>query len=388
MNLFLYLLSIDSFFNGILFLLIYNIKLSKKDKIEYYNSFILSIRIRYLYFTILTIFNLLINTLFYRQIDISLLACPLFVYLFYRKFYFQRVVEWINRKTQDKIQTIITWCLYNIIQFLCKTVLSEESNIRKNEITLFYQKVGYIKLIEFTQSFILACVYEYISSNYAYLGYVFNYSNLRDNYDKKQLILGYLNSKDWEKLFHSSTINLFFDIYKNSNNKQIARYIQYQINRFQYKVLIFFSVWSIVGFMDNVLLIPFLFYYIYLEEWRDHINLYLFLSIISLFNSSYCLGILLFIIPNEYYYQFFDWIYGLKYDRVECIYSVLGMAIFIIPYQYSIIYCLFGYLLYRELTIRLLFYSFFGYFSNYVFVHSILLGIIHNSYSLYLKNNL
>ena len=49
----LYLISIDSFFNGILFLLIFNIKLSKKDKIEYYNNFILSIKIRYLYFFIL-----------------------------------------------------------------------------------------------------------------------------------------------------------------------------------------------------------------------------------------------------------------------------------------------------------------------------------------------
>ena len=37
----LYLISIDSFFNGILFLLIFNIKLSKKDKIEYYNNFLL-----------------------------------------------------------------------------------------------------------------------------------------------------------------------------------------------------------------------------------------------------------------------------------------------------------------------------------------------------------
>mgnify|MGYP003331572591 CR=1 FL=1 len=236
-NQLLYLISIDSFFNGLLFILIYNIKLSKKDKIEYYNNFILSIKIRYLYFLILWIISLLLSILFYTQIDISLMAIPIFVYLFYKKLYFHRVVDWINRKLQDKIEFIVSSTLYGIIQFLCKTILSEETNIKQVEIMNFYKKVGIQKLMEFAQSFVLACVYEYISSSYSYLSYVFNYNGFRDNYDKKQHILGYLNSKDWDRLFHSSTINLFFDIYKNSNNKQIARYIQYQINRLQYKLL-------------------------------------------------------------------------------------------------------------------------------------------------------
>lgn len=384
-----YLISIDSFFNGILFMLIYNIKLSKKDKIEYYNTFILSAKIRYLYFLLLWIFSLFINTLFFRMIDMSILACPLFVYFFYKKLYFHRVVEWINRKTQDRIQHVISWCLYNIIQFLCKTVLSEETNIKMTEIRAFYQKVGYSKLIEFAQSFVLACVYDYISTNYTYLGFVFNYNNnFRDNYDKKQHILGYLNSKDWDRLFHSSTINLFFDIYKNSNNKQIARYIQYQINRLQYKLLILFSTWSIVGYMDNILLVPLLFYYINLEDWKEHRYLYATLSVLSLFQNSYFLSIMLFIISNHYYYQLFNWIINLQYNLEECVFSTIGFAIFLMPEYIGCIYCLLGIVFYRKLSKRLVYYLFFGYFSSYHWVHGCLLFILHNGYSTYIKNNL
>ena len=54
-------IAIDSFFNGLLFILIYNFKLSKRDKVEYYRSFILSTGVRYLYFLILSVVNLLLS---------------------------------------------------------------------------------------------------------------------------------------------------------------------------------------------------------------------------------------------------------------------------------------------------------------------------------------
>jgi hypothetical protein len=133
-NSLLYLISIDSFFNGILFLLIYNIKLSKKDKIEYYNSFLLSIKIRYLYFFILWIFSIFLSILFYTEINISILSVPIFVYLFYNKLYFHKVIDWINKKLKDKIEILVSSTLYGIIQFLCKTILSEETNIKQIEI--------------------------------------------------------------------------------------------------------------------------------------------------------------------------------------------------------------------------------------------------------------
>ena len=382
----LYLITIDSFFNGILFLLIFNIKLSKKDKIEYYSNFILSIKIRYLYFVILWLVSLLLSILFYTNIDISILSVPIFVYLFYKKLYFHKVVDWINRILQDKIEYIVSFTLYKIIQFLCKTILSEETNIKQLEIMNFYKKFGIQKLMEFAQSFGLACVYEYISSNYSYLSYVFHYNNFRDNYDKKQYILGLLNSKDWDKLFHSSTVNLFFDIYKNSNNRQIAKYIQYQINRFQYKLLIFFSIWSIVGFVNNSLLIPFLFYYIYMDLWKDNRVLYLCLSFFSIIHNEYFVSIAFFIIPNKAYYYVMNWINCLRYNYYRIGFSLLASIITIFQIDLQIGFLLLGILLFPKLSKKMIYYLFFGFFSNYNYGHILGLIIVHQLYELYIDN--
>ena len=98
------------------------------------------------------------------------------------------------------------------------------------ELALFYNRFGFSRLNEFAQSFVVACVYEYISSHYQYLSYIFQFNNAtQDIYEKKQYILGLLNSKDWDKLLHSSTIHQFFYIYKNSNNRQISKFINYRL---------------------------------------------------------------------------------------------------------------------------------------------------------------
>jgi hypothetical protein len=363
------LISIDSFFNGILFLLIFNIKLCKKDKIEYYNNFILSASIRYLYFIILWASSLFLSFLFYTEIDISILAIPIFVYLFYRKLYFNKIIDWLQKQTNEKVEYVVSILFYNIIQFLCKTILTEETNIKQIEITHFYKRVGIRKLIEFAQSFALACIYDYISAQYSYLSYVFQYNNFRDTYDKKQHILGLLNSKDWDQLFHSSTINLFFDIYKNSNNRQISKFIQYQIVRFQYKLLIFFSVWSIVDYLVNPWLIPFLFYYIYVEQWNDHGRLYCFLSLISISQQHFFFSILLFILPTRYYYHVSNFFSKLQYDIISIGISAFSLLIVAYPVEFQLIFIALGLFLYPSACMRMGYFAFFGYFSNYACYH-------------------
>jgi hypothetical protein len=363
------LISIDSFFNGILFLLIFNIKLCKKDKIEYYNNFILSVSIRYLYFIILWSSSLFLQFLFYKEIDISILAIPVFVYLFYRKLYFNKIIDWLQKQTNEKVEYAVSILFYNIIQFLCKTILTEETNIKQIEITHFYKRVGIRKLIEFAQSFALACVYDYISAQYSYLSYVFQYNNFRDTYDKKQHILGLLNSKDWDQLFHSSTINLFFDIYKNSNNRQISKFIQYQIVRFQYKLLIFFSVWSIVDYLGNPWLIPFLFYYIYIDQWNNHCLLYSCLSLISISQQHFFFSILLFIIPTQYYYVVSHFFSRLQYDIISIGISACSLLIVAYPFEYQLIFIVLGLFLYRGACMRMGYFAFFGCFSNYDWYH-------------------
>jgi len=382
----LYIFSIDSFFNGLLFLLIYNIKLSKKDKIEYYNNFLISITVRYLYFFLLYFFSLFIKLILFTTFDFSFLACPIFVCLFYKKSLFQKFVDWLYKKTNGIIQDWISLSIYHIIQFLCKTVLIEESNIKTHEISLFYQKMGSAKFIEFIYSFILACVLEYLSNQYSYLGFFFqfNRSIFNDNYEKKQHILGLLNSKNWDKLFNSQTINLFFDIYKNSNNKQISKYINYQINRFQYKLLVFFSVWSVVGFIDSKYIIPIVFFYIYIDDWYEHYKLYLLLSSISLLNNEYFFSILLFIFPRSFYYKILSWVKSLT---IHLDYILMNIS-FIICCQSSYIIITFFIALLLKVRYYKLFiiYILLGFISGYDINHLFNIFVILNIYNIYYIN--
>ena len=145
----LYLISIDSLFNSLLFVLIYNINLSKKDKISYYNTFLISIRVRYLYFFSLLIISQILNILFNRNIDISILACPIFTYMFYRQSYIHNIINSIFNTINFHIQKIICYILYVVLLFLSKTILIEECNIKLKEIEEFYNKSGFIKLFDF-----------------------------------------------------------------------------------------------------------------------------------------------------------------------------------------------------------------------------------------------
>jgi len=162
---------------------------------------------------------------------------------------------------------------------------------------------------------------------------------------------------------------LFFDIYKKSNNRQISKFIQYQIIRFQYKLLIFFSVWSIVDYAANQYLIPFLFYYIYIEQWHEHRRLYLLLSLIGIVQQHFFWSILLFIVPSRYYYRLFGFFKNLKYNL-----HLIGLSIFAIlvvahsvEYQFALLAV--GLFLFPRFSLRMLYFVFFGNFSNNNYLH-------------------
>jgi hypothetical protein len=373
------IIAIDSFFNGLLFLLIFNIKLSKQDRIEYYNTFILSVKIRYLYFGLVWISSLVLSFMFFHEINISFSAIPIFIYLFYNLSYFQRIVDWIYKNCHLKIQEYITFSVFHIIQFLCRTILIEESNIKQTELALFYTRFGFSRLNEFAQSFVVACVYEYISSHYQYLSYIFQFNNAaQDIYEKKQYILGLLNSKDWDKLLHSSTIHQFFYIYKNSNNRQISKFINYQINRLRYRVMIFFSVWSIIGITEITYSIPLFFYYIYMSQWNEHARLFTLLSIFSMLCPNYILSILLFVLPKSFFYKLYESLYLLRIslNRVIEISIVFSMAIIINNLWVKLFYFVMALLLYRQISISIGFFFIMGYISSYHIQHCVYLWCI------------
>lgn len=379
----LYLISIDSFFNGLLFLLIFNIKLSKKDKIEYYGSMIISSKERYIYFVMIWLISITLSLLFFTQINISILIMPILVYYIRHNNYFKSIVRNVDRIIGKYTQKILSSVIYFIIQFLSKTILCEVSNVREEEIVEFYKRVGYSKLIEFSQSFVIACVYEYITVYYGSLSYLFNYGGqFEDNYDKKQYILGLLNEKNWEKLFSSRTISLFFDIYRTSNNKQISKYIQYQLTRFQYKLLIFFSIWSLVSLIGNNILIPILFYYIYIEEWKDHRCVFISLSIISvLSNISEVVSIFLFILPPRFYEN--SAIYLWSIPRDNCL--IFWMSLFsfgcLFETHSHIFFFIVSIILNNKYITYILLVNILGYFSNYNPIHIMILFLFSIGYS-------
>lgn len=386
----LYLISIDSLFNSLLFILIYNINLSKKDKISYYNTFIISAKIRYLYFFVLYLVSIIINLLFYRNIDISLLACPVFTYLFYHKTYLNRYVNLLFSEINYRFQKLICYILYIVLIFLSKTILIEECTIKLTEIEEFYIKSGYNKLFDFLQSFVIACLYEYISVSYVSLSFLFQYkSGFNDNYKKKQYILGLLNDKQWDKLLNTSTISIFFDIYKNSNNKQISKFIQYQLIRCQYRLLIFFTAWSIIGYLNKPYITPIIYFFFYLDDWRTHRVLYNIIGLLSLINiCDPLVSIILYSIPHSWLYTFFKYFVNICYDKKTLLLSTVIFLniININKAEYLLAYLVINFILYSQTIKICIFLLFFGYFSSYNLWHMLCLLTMFNIYHVFKIN--
>ena len=388
---FLYLISIDSLFNGLLFILIYNINLSKKDKISYYQTFIISAKVRYLYFISLYIINNLINILVNDNIDIGLLACPLFTYMCYNRTYINRYVNILFGEINLRIQKMICYILYIVLLFLSKTILIEECNIKLKEIEDFYSKSGFNKLFDFLQSFVIACVYEYISVSYISLSFLFQYkSGFTENYQKKQYILGLLNDKQWDKLLHSSTMSIFFDIYKNSNNKQISKFIQYQLNRIHYRLLIFFTAWSIIGYLNKPYIIPIIFFFFYVDSWRNNRLLYNFIGIISIINIvNSIIPIILYSIPSDWLYIVIKNIRLISVRKDNILLSILLFLniLNINKVEYLLGYLVINFILFRRIFHINMFLSFFGYISAYDTTHMFQLLCVINLYDV-LKINI
>lgn len=387
---FLYLISIDSLFNSLLFILIYNINLSKKDKISYYQTFIISAKVRYLYFLSLFAINLVLNLLFYRSINISLLACPLFTYICYNKTYINRYVNILFTEINLRFQKLICYILYIVLLFLSKTILIEECTIKLSEIEEFYNKSGYNKLFDFLQSFVIACVYEYISVSYVSLSFLFQYkSGFNENYKKKQYILGLLNDKQWDKLLHSSTISIFFDIYKNSNNKQISKFIQYQLNRIHYRLLIFFTAWSLIGYLNKPYITPMIFFFFYIDDWRKHRLLYNVIALIAILNVfDFIIPIALYSIPCNWIYALLKNIQKISYDKNNIILSILIFLniISITKVEYLFGYLVINFILFRRIFYKSMFFATFGYISSYNTTHMLYLLCMINLFDVFKIN--
>ena len=387
---FLYLISIDSLFNSLLFILIYNINLSKKDKISYYQTFIISAKVRYLYFLSLFAINLVLNLLFYRSINISLLACPLFTYICYNKTYINRYVNILFTEINFRFQKLVCYILYIVLLFLSKTILIEECTIKLIEIEEFYNKSGYNKLFDFLQSFVIACVYEYISVSYVSLSFLFQYkSGFNENYKKKQYILGLLNDKQWDKLLHSSTISIFFDIYKNSNNKQISKFIQYQLNRIHYRLLIFFTAWSLIGYLNKPYITPMIFFFFYIDDWRKHRLLYNVIALIAILNVfDFIIPIALYSIPCNWIYALLKNIQKISYDKNNIFLSILIFLniISITKVEYLFGYLVINFILFRRIFYKSMFFATFGYISSYNTTHMLYLLCMINIFDVFKIN--
>ena len=230
----------------------------------------------------------------------------------------------------------ISRSIYVILQFLCKTILTEECSVREDDIADFYRQFGYKKLSQFGQSFVMACVYDYVRIQYPYFGFVVGWSGNASssaiatmNYEYKQRILGILNSRDWDKLFDTSTIHLFFHIHRTGNNQQIYRYVQYIMTRIQYRMLTFFSVWSMVAILPSpwvcALLVPVFFMYVYQEDPAPRGILYA-TSVVVSYASYPVVSVALLLIPYDKYVEAYRYVRSVAYPW-RSMYGVFGAFI-------------------------------------------------------------
>jgi hypothetical protein len=311
---FLEFISIDSFYNAILFIIVYSINLSKCDKINFYQSLILSTQIRYLYILTIYLLNILINELFIINLDMSILVNPLITYLVYNKTRFRYFYSRVSEICVRRLKQVLCYLIYNILNFLIKIILEKDSKITLLEVEELCNKLQYEILLDFLRSFIISCLYEYISVSYKQLAYLFNYNNnFKSKHEKKQYILEIINDKNWQKFIDNKTISIFFDIYKTSNNTQISDYIEYQLNRFKFWFVSFCSVWSLISYSRLTSIIPIIYFYYQKDIYYNNKTIFILLSIICFSNYfNYILVLILFSIKVDYYYKFYNYLLNLN----------------------------------------------------------------------------
>ena len=123
-----------------------------------------------------------------------------------------------------------------------------------------------------------------------------------------------------------------------------------------------------------------------MDLWKDNRVLYLCLSFFSIIHNEYFVSIAFFIIPNKAYYYVMNWINCLRYNYYRIGFSLLASIITIFQIDLQIGFLLLGILLFPKLSKKMIYYLFFGFFSNYNYGHILGLIIVHQLYELYIDN--
>jgi hypothetical protein len=317
----------------------------------------------------------------------------------YKNKYLKFRVDYFYLVLNNKLGDSICYLVYKVLNFLIKIILGETITIKLVEIKQVYKEIGYKKLADFFRSFVVACIYEYISVNYIHISYIFSYkTTLSSTHEKKQYIVGLINDKNWNKFMDSKTISIFFDIYKASNNKQISEYIEYQINRCKFLCACMFSTWSIVDYLEITskimygrLMIPIIYFYFLKDIWVANKILYIILSLLCLLPiNDYVLLVILFSIKPHYYIVVYKYIVDNNINFWVILVDFLVMLfIYSIGTKYiiSVFFILLAYLCNIYYLVNIIIYVSIGMFSEYNIVHMIKIFVLSMGLNLLFLNN-
>ena len=125
-----------------------------------------------------------------------------------------------------------------------------------------------------------------------------------------------------------------------------------------------------------------------MDVWKDNRKLYLTLSLLSIIHNEYFISISLFILPNYMYYKITGYISKLKYNYFRISLSLFASLIVIFPLEIKAIYVLLGAFFFPLHTLKMSYYTLFGFMSDYNLGHIMYLIIIHQFYELYIDNSI
>jgi hypothetical protein len=428
-NLLLSFITYDSLLSSFIFFL----HIIDSHKLNNIISFItnipqISLLKRYIFYCI-AYFNLLILKILlwdkynidYISYILLLSAYPPLLYILINIKPINNIINYFYNQIINIYKSLFSYIIANILNITINGFTHNPSNITYTEIINIFNNINSDNLLDTCKILFISIISYYVEFemqnkfNTKIISYLYNHKyilNLKDNYfkndvyknisDPKEKIQTIINNRRWDLCFHPRIFKLLIHISIQSKNNNILALLWSYITYYEYYLIKFMSFYSIISFIQllniSINFIVLLSFIIKIYE-NDKILIgficrllailyyYKFSNLIIFSLISECLEILfniytkniIYFIYNKYKYH-----YQIIFHKNKYIYSLFSQIILLYYISLNFDYKLLIILLLSKKDILFIFFTLFGFLSNYNIYHLICLSLLfHCSYNIY-----
>lgn len=269
----------DSIFSAIDF--INDIMQTNYYVIEYVAPFINNMKVkthlsfldRYLYYAILQICSIVLNILFWNNLNLAiyfiliLSTHPYFLEKIIEFGPIKKIMDFFRKKVNSLIKHIILSLYAYSFNNICISILNKNPKVTSGELKYLHKKRSYSHLIDFLKIFLISLLIQYMESvgsiytrlikmlyNYGALIEIKSQYNEIDHYedikDDKQKIMLIIEKRDWRLFFNPKILKIIIKLYRESQGESILEKLKNNIKYMELIVGKFFAFYSVSVLLD------------------------------------------------------------------------------------------------------------------------------------------